>query len=85
MELLQIMTTTAGSLIALVVGWLTHTMRDQTRRLNDMERNYISHEQMEKFVELKQAPLYVLLERMADDMHQLRRLMERQYDRDKAE
>lgn len=48
-----------------------------------MERACISYDQMEKYVELKQAPLYVLLERMADDIHQLRRLMEKQYEQEK--
>lgn len=83
MELLQILTTVIGALVTLIVGWLSHTIKTQERRVSEMERRYISYEQMEKFVELKQAPLYVLLESIADDMHQLRKLMERQYERER--
>lgn len=80
MQLLAIIMSLCGGLLTVMVGWLTYTLRDHQRRINEMEKACISYDQMEKYVELKQAPLYILLERMADDIHQLRKLMERQYE-----
>ena len=80
MELPAIILSLCGGLLTILVGWLTYTLRDHQRRLNVVEKQCISYEQMEKYVELKQAPLYVLVERMAEDIHQLRRLMEKQYE-----
>ena len=83
MELIEILLSVTGGLITIVVGWTTWTIRNLLGRVNQLERGCISYDQMEKYVELKQAPLYVLLERMAEDIHQLRRLMERQYEQEK--
>lgn len=83
MEPIEILMSVCGGLVTIVVGWTTWTIRNLLGRVNHLERACISYDQMEKYVELKQAPLYVLLERMADDIHQLRRLMEKQYEQEK--
>lgn len=69
-----------GGLLTFITGWLTWMLRDHQQRINIMERQAISYDQMEKYVTLRQEPLYVLLKGMAEDMHQLRKLMERRYE-----